>query len=197
MLNIGDGLAAIAKLSGKTATEIRPSLLAYEGRAAQHYWTGIRHLLRVDLNWPGRKTQGALDPFNSALNYGYGVLYGQIEQALVLAGLDPYGGFLHVDRPGKPSLTLDFIEEFRQSVVDRPLIGVLNRKLTIAQDEEGRLTDETRRDLADRVLSRLESTELYEGKRQALRFIIQQQARHVATYLRQERPEYTPFELGW
>jgi CRISPR-associated protein Cas1 len=66
--------------------------------------------MRTELDWPGRQTQGATDPLNAALNYCYGVLYAQVERALVLAGLDPYGGFLHVDRPGKPSLTLDLIE---------------------------------------------------------------------------------------
>ena len=52
----------------------------------------------------GRETRGALDRFNSALNYGYGILYSQVEKAVTLAGLDAYGGFLHADRPGKPSL---------------------------------------------------------------------------------------------
>jgi len=120
-----------------------------------------------------------------------------VERALLLAGLDPYGGFLHVDRPGKPSLTLDFIEEFRQAVVDRPLIGAVNRKLPLAQDDGGRLTEETRRDLATRILDRLESAEPYEGKRQALRHILQQQARHLATFVRGDRPTYEPFLATW
>ena len=46
---------------------------------------------------------GARDPFNAALNYGYGVLRSQVRQALLLAGLEPNAGFLHADRPGKPS----------------------------------------------------------------------------------------------
>jgi CRISPR-associated protein Cas1 len=70
-------------------------------------------------DWPGREGRGAQDPLNSLLNYGYGILYGQVEQAIILAGLDPYAGFLHADRPGKPSLTLDLIEEFRQVAIDR------------------------------------------------------------------------------
>jgi CRISP-associated protein Cas1 len=195
--SIVDELFKIDKLSASTAAELRPTLLAYEGRAAQHYWQAVRSLLRVELNWPGRRTQGATDPFNAALNYGYGVLYSQIERSLILAGLDPYGGFLHVDRSGKPSLTFDLVEEFRQAVVDRPLIGLLNRKLDIEQDDEGRLTLQTRRDLAERILGRLESPELYEAKRQPLRLIIQQQARHIATFVRNERPSYTPFIMSW
>jgi CRISPR-associated protein Cas1 len=195
--SITDELLALENLKGTTAADLRPTILAHEGRAAHHYWSAIRHLLRADLDWPGRQTQGATDPFNAALNYGYGILYSQVERSLVLAGLDPYGGFLHVDRPGKPSLVLDLIEEFRQAVVDRPIIGLINRKLAIEQEEDGRLTLQTRHDLAERILQRLESPQLYEGKRQALRIILQQQARHLATFLRQDRPTYTPFVMPW
>jgi len=52
--------------------------------------------------------------------------------ALTLAGLEPFAGFLHVDRPGKPSLVLDFIEEFRQPVVDRVVVASLNKGFSIA-----------------------------------------------------------------
>ena len=115
--------------------------------------------------WPGRETRGATDRFNSALNYGYGILYAKVEQALVLAGLDPYGGFLHADRPGKPSLVLDLIEEFRQTVVDRTIIGMVNKHVAIEQDENDRLTETTRKKIAEKVLERLESSEMYEKKR--------------------------------
>lgn len=197
ILDIVDQLAKIDSLKGDNVAQIRGTLLAYEGRAAQHYWEAIHYLLKAELNWPGRKTQGATDPFNAALNYGYGVLYSQVERSLVLAGLDPYGGYLHVDRPGKPSLTFDLVEEFRQAVVDRPLIGVINRKFQIEQDNDGKLTLETRHDLAERILARLESLELYEGKRQPLRLILQQQARHIATFVRSEREVYQPFVMSW
>ncbi|MGI6604033.1 MAG: CRISPR-associated endonuclease Cas1 [bacterium] len=60
-----------------------------------------------------------MTPTNACLNYGYGILYQQCETALILAGLDIFAGFLHVDRPGKTSLVYDFMEEFRQPVVDR------------------------------------------------------------------------------
>ncbi|MBX5450883.1 CRISPR-associated endonuclease Cas1 [Thermogemmatispora sp.] len=178
--------------------ELRPSLLSLEGRAAQHYWAGIRYVLPEQIDWPGRQTRGATDLFNALLNYGYGVLYAQVEQAILLAGLDPYAGFLHADRPGKPSLVLDLIEEFRQCTVDRTLVGLLNRRVPLEQDSEGLLTAETRRKVAEKVLERLSgSSELYEGKRQALRFILQQQARHLASFLRGDRETYTPFVAGW
>jgi CRISPR-associated protein Cas1 len=183
---------------GPTVDDIRPVLLSAEGRAAQRYWAALKLVLPAALGWPGREGRGATDPFNAALNYGYGVLYGQVERALILAGLDPYAGFVHVDRPGKPSLTLDLIEEFRAPVVDRTLVGMVNRGMAISQDDEGLLTVEVRRAIAEHVLARLEeSTERYEGKRQKLRFILQMQARHLAAFFRGDRPEYTPFASGW
>ncbi|MCL5997403.1 MAG: CRISPR-associated endonuclease Cas1 [Chloroflexi bacterium] len=180
-----------------TIDDWRFQLLSIEGRAAQAYWGAVKQVLPDECGWPGREGRGATDPVNVALNYGYGILYGQVERALVLAGLDPYAGFLHVDRPGKPSLTLDFIEEFRQAVVDRTIFGLVNKGTQIDQDEQKRLAHETRRMLAEKVLDRLESAEPYEQKRLPLRAIIQSQARHLATFLRGERPAYEPFVVSW
>jgi CRISP-associated protein Cas1 len=177
--------------------DVRFELLGIEGRAAQGYWKAIQGILPEEYGWPGRRRRGAKDPINSALNYGYGILYSQVERALVLAGLDPYGGFIHVDRPGKPSLVLDVIEEFRQAVVDRTVFGLANKHFRIEQDERGRLTEETRRKLADKVLERLEAPVRYEKRRLPLRAVLQSQARHLATFLRSERDEYEPFVAGW
>jgi CRISPR-associated protein Cas1 len=192
-----DPLPALAHLSGVVDEASRAALMGGEGRAAARYWQAIALIIPAELSWPGRETQGARDPFNAALNYGYGVLRSQVRQALLLAGLEPNAGFLHADRPGKPSLTLDLIEEFRQAVVDRPLIGQVNRGFAIGQDEAGRLDAPTRKRIVEKVLERLETTEPYEGKRQPLRHILQLQARHIATFVRGERPEYTPFVMGW
>ncbi len=181
---------------GMDLEEARGILLGLEGRAAHHYWAGVGLLLRQELDWPGRMTRGATDPFNQALNYGYGILYGWVERALLLAGLDPYGGFLHADRPGKPSLVLDLIEEFRQQVVDRVLIALVNRGTALTQ-EGPRLDRETRRRIADRVLERLRTNVPYEGKRVQLQSALQSQARHLATFLRGERDEYVPFVGPW
>jgi CRISP-associated protein Cas1 len=193
-----DAQLAIDDLQGTCMQDIREQLLSVEGRAAQRYWAMVKEVLPPTIQWPGRETRGAKDLFNALLNYGYGVLYAQVEQALLLAGLDPYAGFLHTDRPGKPSLVLDLIEEFRQCVVDRTLIGMLNKRMPLEQDEEQLLTEMTRRKVAEKVLERLDgSAENYEKKRQALRFILQSQARHLACFLRGDRAVYEPFVAGW
>lgn len=193
---VRDALLAAEHVAGITCDDVRPSLLAAEGRGADRYWVGVRRLLLCDLDWPGRRTQGATDALNAALNYGYGILHAQVERALLLAGLDPYGGFLHTDRPGKPSLELDLIEEFRQPVVDRTILGLVNRGFDVALDN-GRIDETTRRRLADHILKRLDATDRYEGKRQRLSVILQSQARHLATFMRSERPTYEPFVASW
>ncbi len=192
-----DSLHAANTTPGTTVEALREGLMGVEGRYAARYWGVLAGLVPADLAWPGRETRGASDPFNQVLNYGYGVLYTQVEHAIVLAGLDPYAGLLHADRPGKPSLVLDLIEEFRQAVVDRTLLGQVTRGWVIERDAEGRLEKATRTRIVEKVLERLESSEAYEGKRQPLRHILQSQARHIATFVRGDRPTYTPFVMGW
>jgi CRISPR-associated protein Cas1 len=180
-----------------TVADLRHELMGIEGRAAQKYWQAVKQVLPEKYQFPGRKGRGATDPINAALNYAYGILYGQVERALVLAGLDPFAGFLHVDRPGKPSLTLDFIEEFRPVVVDRTIFGLANKNVAFEFDEHNLLTRETRRMLAEKIHERLESEVVFEHKRYPIRAVIQMQARHVATFLRGERSAYEPLTLDW
>lgn len=180
-----------------TVNDLRHELMGMEGRAAQKYWKAVKLTLPEKYGFTGRTGRGATDPINSSLNYGYGILYGQIERSLVLAGLDPFAGFLHVDRPGKPSLTLDFIEEFRPVVVDRAIFGLANKNVSIDFDEHHLLTKETRRMLAGKINERLDAEAPFEGKRHPLRAIIQMQARHLATFLRGERLRYESFQMSW
>ncbi len=195
-IELDEKFGKLEGLQVRTIDDWRFELLSIEGRAAQKYWAGVKQILPADCGWPGREGRGATDSINCALNYGYGVLYGQVERALVLAGLDPYAGFIHVDRPGKPSLTLDLIEEFRQAVVDRTIMGLVNKGVVIEQTD-GKLEHATRRLLAEKVLARLESAEPYAGKRLPLRAVLQSQARQLAAYLRQERPDYVAFVSSW
>ncbi|GAB4443263.1 MAG: CRISPR-associated endonuclease Cas1 [Anaerolineae bacterium] len=186
----------LERLEGETVEAIRSQLLGVEGRAAQKYWAAVKRVLPEGYGWPGRKRRGAADPVNQMLNYGYGILYGQVERCIVLAGLDPYAGFIHVDRPGKPSLVLDLIEEFRQEAVDRVVFGLLNKQFSVGQEGD-KLDPATRRKLAERVLEHLEAGVRYERKRVPLRVVMQSQARHLATYLRGDRDAYAPFQASW
>ncbi len=181
-----EGLArAIESLSGDSIDVLRQDILNLEGRAAQAYWNAIADLLIPDLDWKGRETRGAQDVVNSALNYGYGILYCQVERAVVLAGLDPYAGFLHADRSGKPSLVLDLVEEFRQMAVDKAIFGMLNKGMRLSQ-EDGKLTEDSRRAIAGKVNERLEGEEMYDKRHCKLRTVIQMQARRVAAFVRGE-----------
>lgn len=197
VLQLLDVAAGLERITAGHIDEVREVILGAEGQAAQIYWQGVKDLLKQDLDWPGRRTRGARDPFNQALNYGYGILYGQVERALVLAGLDPYAGFLHADRPGKPSLVLDLIEEFRQPVVDRAILALATRRTNLSLDDHHTLPLEVRRTIAQAVLHRLERPTRFEGRRIPLRTILQTQARRLAAYLRTERDGYQPFLATW
>lgn len=193
-LEVLDHLSWLPQAEGQMLDEVRGTLLAAEGNAAQHYWTALKLVIPEEYGWPGRVGRGASDPINGLLNYGYGILYQQVQRAIILAGLDPYAGFVHTDRPGKPSLVLDLIEEFRQAAVDRVVIGLAARRFRAEQDEQGLLTGETRRTFAKHVLEHLESRMRYEGQRHPLRAIIQMQARAVAAYLRGDAAAYKPYQ---
>lgn len=174
---------------------LRGALLNLEGRAAQRYWQAFKLLMAGGSTWPGREHQGAQDAPNCMLNFGYALLESQVQGALLRAGLDVYGGYIHVDRPGKASLVLDLMEEFRAPVVDRVVLSILNRGME-AEVAEGRLTDGSKRLLVDKVFERLDSQERYEGQQQRLRNIIQAQARRIATFVRGEQ-EYRPWISRW
>jgi CRISPR-associated protein Cas1 len=82
--------------------------------------------------------------------------------AVVNAGLEPFAGFLHVDRPGKPSLVLDLIEEFRQPVVDRTVIAFINLGESFVM-KDGLLDQETRRVIGEKILERLPAQSAFEA----------------------------------
>jgi CRISPR-associated protein Cas1 len=175
--------------------EGRPKLMGLEGAAGRLYWEGVKEIIDQKATFLGRITRGASDVVNSLLNYGYGILYTQVWGAVAMAGLEPFAGFLHVDRPGKPSLVLDLVEEFRQPVVDRTVIAGINlgRSFKI---EGGLLDTESRKEIAERIMERLESRESFDGKKHQVRSIIQIQARHLASFFRGER-DYRPYRFKW
>jgi CRISPR-associated protein Cas1 len=189
------GRRGVDGVGGEKVDDARGALLAIEGAAGKHYWNGARTLLEEHVPFETREHRGAPDPVNSALNYGYGILNTQVWGALMNAGLEPFAGFLHVDRPGKPSLVLDLIEEFRQPVVDRAVIAALTKGTKI-ETREGMLTDDSRRVVASAVLERLEAELGFRGRRHRLKSVIQMQARNLATSLRGGEA-YRAFAFKW
>lgn len=102
----------IERLTGDLET-LRGTLMGLEGRAGRTYWEAVNLLLPANFRFSARSRNPARDEFNCLLNYAYGVLYGIVERACILAGLDPYVGFVHTDHYQKKSLVFDLIECYR------------------------------------------------------------------------------------
>jgi CRISPR-associated protein Cas1 len=111
--------------------------------------------------------------------------------------LDSFAGFIHADRPGKPSLALDMMEEFRSVAVDRLVIGLVNRRYNVEMTEHGRLEDDVRRSFAGKMKEHLQATVRYDGARFPIALVIQKQARRLAAYLRGETEAYLPYKAEW
>jgi len=88
-------------------------IMGLEGTAGRAYFQCISKILPEKYRFEGRSRRPAKDPFNAVLNYCYGMLYGIVEKACIISGLDPYIGFLHADNYNKKSLVFDLIEPFR------------------------------------------------------------------------------------
>src|SRR5579875_853800 len=193
--SLAKGRNDTARVNEPNIDAVREALLSIEGLAGRTYWKGVRLLIPEIFGFNSREHRGAPDPVNSALNYGYGILYTQVWGAIMNAGLEPFAGFLHVDRPGKPSLVLDMVEEFRQPVVDRAVIAAIGRGVAL-ETREGLLTDGARHAVAAAVLERLESVAAFRGRRYQLKSVIQLQARNLASFLR-GGADYRTFAFKW
>ncbi len=117
---IQDKIAAITELSKKIQSQnavkidlIDSTLRGYEGTAGRVYFQTLSSLLNERYQFEGRSFRPAKDPFNAFLNYAYGVLYSRVEKVLIIAGLDPYIGFMHRDDYNTKSMVFDFIEPYR------------------------------------------------------------------------------------
>jgi CRISP-associated protein Cas1 len=195
----------ISREQGCNIDEKRQQIMNLEAEAARYYWDCVRHILPPELGFTGRVTRGARDPFNAMLNFGYQtVLFPEVWKAVSYAGLDFYAGYLHADRSGKPSLVLDMMEEFRQQLVDRTLIGLITKSVIkpdeiIATEavEEGRvLSKEVVKVLLASFQERLDSEVMFNGQKGSLKSFIHLQPRCVVRYLLKEA-DYVPFCLGW
>lgn len=184
----------VKRLDGKNIEEKRQELLGYEGSASSNYWKGFSLILKNE-TFERREHLGANDKVNCMLNYGYGILYNRIWSAILLSGLEPYAGFIHTDKPGKPSLVLDLIEEFRQPIVDRTVIAILNKGINISI-KDNLLDSESRKNIAVYVLNRLEEAVMYKQKNYSLNSIIQLKSREAAKAFYGEE-EYKTYRFKW
>jgi CRISPR-associated protein Cas1 len=122
---------------------------------------GISEIIPEEFRFKERSGRYAQDPVNALSNDGYALLEGEVWTAVHYAGLDPYGGFLHVDRPGTPSMVLDLMEEFPQQLVDKTIIALVsNREISPEgfQMEQGvcRMDNAVRKAVLKEVLDRFE-----------------------------------------
>ncbi|QZE15497.1 CRISPR-associated endonuclease Cas1 [Halosquirtibacter laminarini] len=108
-----DYRSKISLLEGEVVSDIAASLRGWEGVASRAYWKTIQLFMPESMRYEARSQHPAMDLFNCLLNYGYGVLYGKVEGALIKAGIDPYVGMFHRDDYNRPVLVYDVIERFR------------------------------------------------------------------------------------
>ncbi|WP_077924399.1 CRISPR-associated endonuclease Cas1 [Spirosoma sp. 209] len=97
----------------RCVADVADTLRGLEGTAGRLYFETLSYVLPADYQFNGRSSRPAQDAFNAFLNYAYGMLYGKVEKTLMLAGIDPYVGFLHRDDYNQLSMVYDFIEPYR------------------------------------------------------------------------------------
>lgn len=117
------------------------ALRGAEGEAAKLYFSVFDLLIRspdIELRFRGRSRRPPLDPINALLSFLYTLLTHDCRSAAESVGLDPAVGFLHRDRPGRPSLALDLMEELRPGLADRLALSLINRRQLRAADFEKR-----------------------------------------------------------
>lgn len=135
-----DRLALLLRRVAK-APETLDGLRGAEGEAAQLYFGVFDYLIRSPdpaLRFRCRSRRPPLDPINALLSFLYTLLTHDCRSAAESVGLDPAVGFLHRDRPGRPSLALDLMEELRPVLADRLALGLVNRRQLNAGDFETR-----------------------------------------------------------
>lgn len=103
----------IRELKGTKIDEIDDTLRGLEGTCGRIYFRLLSSLVAERHQFEGRSFRPAKDQFNTFLNYAYGVLYSRVEKVLVIAGIDPYVGFMHRDDYNMKSMVFDFIEPYR------------------------------------------------------------------------------------
>jgi len=161
----------------------------FEASVAQQYWTIIGRKMFDPFNFEGRTKRNPTNPFNSCINYLYGMLRNQIETAILSIGLDPALGIMHRDGYKLPSLVFDLIEPFRP-IIDRVLIEaiVMGKLQNMTEDSEYgsvRINQAGRKKLIALFNEKLNKTCLYKNTKTSLLNHILLETRQLADKIKQ------------
>ncbi|TRZ50064.1 type I-C CRISPR-associated endonuclease Cas1 [bacterium] len=179
-------------------------LMGFEGSAAKIYFGVFDQLIlqqREDFAFKERSRRPPLDNLNSLLSFLYTLLTNDVASALEAVGLDPYVGFLHQDRPGRPSLALDLMEELRPVFADRLALSLVNRKQVngkgFTQKESGGILmdDDTRKTVLTAWQERKKEEIVHPYLKERIPFglIPHVQAMLLSRFLRGDLDAYPPF----
>lgn len=186
-------------------TTVRYKLMGVEGEGSRLYFSTLHHVLPPAFAFTGRNRRPPKDPVNAILSLGYTIMQGFITTAVASVGLEPYAGFLHADRSGKPSLVLDLMEEFRQPIVDRLVLKLVNTQILkindFTADSRGvRLTKSGLDEFFRRILKRLapmRQTELARLDEHNYYDEILYQSRKLSRFLMGRSGSYKPYIMDW
>jgi CRISPR-associated protein Cas1 len=177
-------------------------ILGLEGMAAKHYFDAFALMLGVATGFEvtGRNRRPPTDPVNALLSFGYAMLAKEAVAAVIAVGFEPGLGLYHQPRPGRPSLALDLMEEFRPLIVDSVVLSLLNTREIRGShfDRRGRaivLTTEGRRIFIHAIERRLRSTITHPvfGYQVTYRRALNIQARLLARTIQRDIPVYPAF----
>ena len=166
-------------------------VLGYEGYAANIYFSALAQDKFLSESFANREGRGSQEIANSMLNFGYAILSSYILNSITNAGLEPYLGFLHQKRPGKMSLVLDLMEEYRAWVVDRVVI-----KLREQYKNKKYLDTKLKSALISQIQATIAKRYIYKGKRLKLEHIIQRQVYRLSGEFAGEY-KYKPYIFKW
>ena len=184
-------------LNGDNET-VRMKIMGLEGKASNEYWKGVKYFVPKEINFKSR-TKKPSDLLNSMLNYGYAILASEITKSILVNGLDPYCGLLHFDMDNRTSLTFDLIEPFRQQIVDKTVISLVNRKQVTLDDIDKRnktIKLEARKLIVEKILSKVYSTITYGDETVSYSDLIVKQSENLVNSLLQGN-KFNVFYLRW
>ena len=185
----------------KPYVKTRNEIFLAEARVSSSYWEMIKLLLPAEVGFRKRIKSGAQDVVNVMLNYGYGILYHRVWEAVNAAFLNPEVGFLHAWQQGRPTLVYDLVEEYRQAFVDRPLFSLLTKGTSyqsIKLKTGTNLLDQATRELVLKtVLGRFSSLINFRNQKVKAEDIIAMQITDFAAVIAERKKNYRPFIMSY